>query len=267
MLSFFISVATGLLAGWLGLALVAFFLADRLLFPAPPPSYGTSPEIRFLPLPGGGRIATHYLPNPRARHVILLSHGNAEDIGHLLPFLDALHKQGFAVLAYDYPGYGLSDGRPSESGCLAAVEAAYQHLTEDLLIPPARVIAFGRSVGSGPSIFLASRHPIGGLVLQAPFTSAFRVVTRVPLLPWDKFNNLRRIPQVRCPILFIHGTEDEVVPFSHSQTLLSRARAPASFLWVQGARHNDLQAVAGPLFWQTVSRFSRDLPIISPPLP
>src|SRR5215467_15450253 len=86
--------------------------------------------------------------------------------------------------------------------------AAYEYLTRELKISSDRIIIYGRSVGSGPAVHLAARMPAAGLILQSPFVSAFRVLTRIPLLPFDKFPNYKEIARVRWPVLIIHGTHD-----------------------------------------------------------
>ncbi len=204
----------------------------------------------------GGRIAAVHLPNPGATHTILYSHGNAEDLGHVRPVLEIVRDAGFAVLAYDYRGYGLSDGKPSEAATYRDIDAAWAHLTGRLRVPPQRVILLGRSVGAGPSVDLAARAPVGGLVLESAFVSAFRVVTRVPLLPFDKYRNLDKLARVGCPVLVIHGTADEVVPLWHGQRLFEAAREPKRALWVDGAGHNDLMLVAGRRYARALADFA-----------
>ena len=209
------------------LALVALaLLSDRVIFQPHPSSYRLSdlqqsPDgIRPLTIPSGDvRIAAFYLPNPAARYTLLFSHGNAEDIGDNLPFFRELRRRGFAVFAYDYRGYGESGGVSSESSFYQDAQAAYEYLAGALQTPPERIIVHGRSLGSAAAIDLAARHPVAGLIAEAPFLTAFRVLTRVRLLPWDKFDNASRIGRVRCPVLIIHGRSDGVVPWWHGERL------------------------------------------------
>jgi fermentation-respiration switch protein FrsA (DUF1100 family) len=135
--------------------------------------------------------------------------------------------------------------------------AVYRHAVETLKVPPSRIVLYGRSVGSGPASDLAARVPVGGLVLESAFVSAFRVLTKVPLLPFDRFHNLHHVRQVRAPILVIHGTDDEVIPVSHGRRLYEAAREPKQALWVEGAHHNDVPIVAGPRYWSTLAAFGR----------
>jgi fermentation-respiration switch protein FrsA (DUF1100 family) len=242
--------------GMLALVPGPMLLADRMIFLPPPASYQAGGDVLLLDTADGGRIAALHLPNPAATHTILYSHGNAEDLGHVRPALEIVRSAGFAVLAYDYRGYGLSSGRPSEAATYRDIDAAWSHVTGPLGVPPRRVILLGRSVGAGPSVDLAVRAPVGGLVLESAFVSAFRVVTRVPLLPFDKYRNLDKIAKVDCPVLVIHGTADQIVPLWHGQRLFETAREPKRALWVDGAGHNDLMLVAGERYARALAAFA-----------
>jgi hypothetical protein len=166
-----------------------------------------------------------------------------------------LNGLGFNVLAYDYPGYGESTGDPSEAHTYIAAQAAYDYLTAELRTPPECIFLYGRSLGGGPSVELARLNPVGGLILEGAFTSAFRVKTRWPLLPWDKFENLKKLKELRCPVLVIHGTEDETVPFWHGEVLYHSAPGEKMKLWVEGGGHNDTIKVAGPAYANILVEF------------
>src|SRR4051812_48869219 len=178
------------LFGHLALVLVGLFLSDKLIFQPQHASYKDDANVLKLRTSDGKSISAIYLPNPSAKFTILYSHGNAEDIGDLRPWLQQLQAAGFAVFAYDYHGYGTSEGAPSEKNVYADADAAYGYMTGTLHIPPPQIISYGRSVGNGASIDLASREPVGGLIVQSGFTSAFVVLTKVPLVPFDKFRNI-----------------------------------------------------------------------------
>ena len=235
----------------------AYFFTDRLIFQPPAASYEDSRESIKLTSPQGVQISAIYLPNQGATYTILYSHGNAEDLGNIRWMLEDLQKMGFAVFAYDYRGYGMSEGKPTEQGAYADINAAYDYLTQKLGVPPARIIIYGRSVGSGPSVDLASRVKAAGLILENPFLSAFRVVTRIPIVPFDKFSNIDKIQRVRCTVLVMHGTGDEVIPFWHGQQLFAAANEPKRFLWVEGAGHNDVMEVAGEQYAKALREFAQ----------
>lgn len=240
---------------YIGVGIWAYFGTDGLIFLPPPASYSRTNELIQLQAKNGERITALYLANPESQYTILYSHGNAEDIGQTTFHLQQLREVGFSVLVYDYPGYGTSTGKPTVKGAYRAINAAYTHLTRDLNIPPHQIIVYGRSVGGGPSVDLASRQPVGGLILESSFVSIFRVVTRVPMFPFDKFPNLANIRKVNCPVLIMHGDRDRVIPFWHGEKLYAKANEPKMSFWVEGADHNNVLDVAGQRYQQTLEKF------------
>ena len=194
----------------------------------------------------GVKVAAIVLGPERGKKAILRCHGNAEDAANSLFALRYLARRGFTVACVDYPGYGLSDGSPDEDGCYRNVHRLYDWLVEARGFKPEDIVVDGFSVGSGPATELAATKPVGGLVLEAPFLSAPRVVTRIRLLPVDPFPNLKMIKDVKCPVLVIHGTKDSVIPHRHGKELFELANEPKHFIPVQGADHNDLIFKMGP---------------------
>lgn len=244
---------------YLSLAIYALFFSDGAIFLPHPSSYRDAPDIRKIKSANGNTISALYLPNPSAAFTLLVSHGNAEDLGDDREWLEDLRRAGFSVLAYDYQGYGTSQGKPTERTAYEDELAAYQYLTRDLQTSPDHIIIYGRSVGSGPAVHLAARKPAAALILQSPFLSAFRVLTRVPLLPFDKFPNYKEIARVHCPVLIIHGSDDSVIPLWHGQRLFDAANQPKQIMVVPGADHNDLNYVAGASYFQTLQAFRTSL--------
>ncbi|MEM8867305.1 MAG: alpha/beta hydrolase [Verrucomicrobiota bacterium] len=248
-----------LLIIYLGFNSYAFAFSDRILFPHVPPSYVKTEAIFFLQSRDGEQIAATYLPAKHSEQLLLYSHGNGEDIGHGLPLYQAFQSKGLSVLAYDYPGYGLSSGRASEKGVYASIEAAYRYARGELGYDASQIILYGRSVGSGPTCWMAEQETFAGIILDGAFTSAFRVVTGRKIVPWDKFDNLKRLHSIRSPVLLIHGTKDNVVPFSHAQKNYAAIQSPKQKLWIEGAKHNDHIRIAGERYWNTVMTFTKAL--------
>lgn len=244
---------------YVGLVLLMRFSSESLIFLPHPASYKDNADIVKVSSANGNKISALYLPNPSAKFTVLVSHGNAEDLGDDRYWLEDLREAGFSVLAYDYQGYGTSPGRPGEKVLYEDEAAAYDFLTVHLKVPPERIILLGRSVGSGPAVHLAARRPVAGLVLQSPFLSAFRVLTRIPLLPFDRFPNYKDIRRVHCPVLIVHGTRDSVVSPWHGSKLYELANQPKQLLWVEGAGHNDLEMVAGKKYLETIKDFASSL--------
>lgn len=239
-----------------GCAVLARLLAGRALY-HPEVASGRAPEgAQMIQGADGSTVAVLHLPNPTTRFTIWLFHGNAEDLGDLAPGLQAWREAGFAVFAHDYPGYGASSGRPTEANVYAASRVARRYLREQLKVPANRTILYGRSLGGGPAVQMAIEEKVAGLVLQSAFTSVYRVVTRWSVLPFDMFENERKLPQVPCPVLVMHGRNDEVIPFVHGEALHAAAPGPKTAFFVPGAGHNDFSEVAGPRYGEVLREFA-----------
>ncbi len=243
-----------LLLAWLAVALMAALFANALIFPVPPRSYRDDSLVIKLDVEGAGKISAVLLRHPGTRRTILYSHGNGEDLGHIMPRLKVLRDMGYNVFAYDYPGYGTSEGSPDETNVYASAEAAFQYLTRRLRLQPGELILYGRSLGAAPSIWLAARHDVQGLVTESAFVSAFRVPLPFRLLWWDRFDNASLLPQVRVPALIIHGTRDRVVPFGHAKELLNESPPGSLFLFVD-AGHNDIVESSGEIYAATLQNY------------
>jgi len=245
---------------YLLLAMFAVFYADRMIFLPPPPSYGPDePDLVLFDTGAGETIAAIHHPASPGNPTLLFSHGNAEDIGQLRGLFDFWKNEGLGVLAYDYPGYGLSTGEPGEAAANRAARAAWDFLTKENVVPAGRIVIVGRSVGSGPACALAAEVDARGLVLISPFTSAYAVRVPTWLFPRDRFRNLRLMPSIREPLLVIHGENDTIIPPSHGEKL--HAASPAEIKhWhpVPGAGHNDLFLIGHDLP-DVISTFSRNL--------
>jgi fermentation-respiration switch protein FrsA (DUF1100 family) len=230
---------------YIALVLFAVFLSESMIFQPHPSSYRDTAEVLKITTSNGNKISAVYLPNPSAKFTLLVSHGNAEDIGDDRYWLEELRRAGFSVFAFDYEGYGTSQGKATEKSVYQDEAAAYDYLAINLKTPPDHIVIFGRSVGSAPATYIAARRPAAGLILQSPFVSAFRVLTRVPLLPFDKFPNYKNIRHVHCPVLIMHSHGDTVIAAWHGRKLFDLANEPKQFFWTQTADHNDMEMAAG----------------------
>ncbi|KAH0643413.1 hypothetical protein KY289_034387 [Solanum tuberosum] len=160
---------------------------------------------------------------------LLYSHGNAADIGQMFQFFVELSDRlRVNVMGYDYAGYGRSNGEPSEQNTYADIEAVYKCLKEIYEVKEEDIILYGQSIGSGPTLELATKLPqIRGVILQSAILSGLRVMYRIKYSLWlDIYKNIDKIPYVTCPVLVIHiynscdgvglqGTEDDIVDISH----------------------------------------------------
>ncbi|CAG9581664.1 unnamed protein product [Danaus chrysippus] len=181
----------------------------------------------------GNRIACLFVRcSPNARFTILFSHGNAVDLGQMSSFYLGLGTRiNCNIFSYDYSGYGVSGGKPSEKNLYADIDAAWQALRTRYGISPENIILYGQSIGTA---------------CESLFPNTKRT--------WffDAFPSIDKIPKVTSPVLVIHGTEDEVIDFSHGLAIYERCPRAVEPLWVEGAGHNDVE-----LFNQYLERLKR----------
>ena len=205
-----------------------------------------NPDHLYLHSKSGGKLPVLFINN-NAKYTMIFSHGNAEDIYLVQQWLVQyfLKEVDVNAVVYEYTGFGEANGTiPVESSLYEDIETVYLYLTEMINIPPEQIILFGRSIGSGPSCFLAEKYKVAGLILHAPLMSAFRVIC--PNLRWtlplDKFPNIDRIKNVDCPTYIVHGLRDEIVPISHGHALYEAA-ANKTFppYFVELAGHNNIE--------------------------
>lgn len=225
---------------YLLLLVAVIFFADQLIFF--PPSAGYSEDLdgfQYLMNDKDEQVAIIYKKAANNMPTLLWSHGNAEDINLAQSYMDYLSENGYGYLVYDYPGYGLSDGSPSESGCYRNIQAAWTHLTDTLAIPEKDIFIIGQSVGSGPSVWLAEMHKAAGLVLFSPLKSINRVPFTINPFPYDRFPNIDRIANVSSPLLVIHGDQDTVIDQSHGKALYEKHLGEKTFHSAKGVGHND----------------------------
>jgi pimeloyl-ACP methyl ester carboxylesterase len=209
---------------------------STLLFQPPEqPTHLSSRKYFWLTTSKGSKIPAFFIQQNHARYTLLYSHGNAEDLGMIYDYLVQLSQLLYVnIFAYDYSGYGMGSRRkdniakgiePSEQNCYADIEAAFQHLMQVEMINLSQLILYGRSVGSGPSCYLAQKlnvkrdefefefkgDNVAGLILHSPFLSVCRVVVDMGLeMSYDYFPNVSRIKDVGCPTFILHGSKDEV---------------------------------------------------------
>ena len=247
----------GLAAVYLTMLLLLWAYQEHLTFPAPrgslpdpQPLLGAGERIE-LAMQDGTRLVGWYLP-PTVKHgpgrpswpALLWFYGNGETIGAIWPVLRDFRPPGAALLVVDYPGYGASGGRPGEAGIYEAGALAYEALVSRPGVDPRRIYVYGRSLGSAVATRIAAEHPVAGLILESPFTSARGMAAHLyrifPLfLVRLRLDNLASVRRVRCPVLVFHGTADRLVPISMGRQVAAAAPGPAEFVMIEGAGHNE----------------------------
>lgn len=207
-----------------------------------------------------------YVPASNPRGTILFCHGNAGNISDRLDYLGIFQRLGLSTFIFDYRGFGLSAGRPSEAGTYLDSEAAWDFLVNRKGISPKRLILYGESLGGAVAARLAAKEPAGALILASAFTTLPDLASRLyPLFPVRalsrfSYDTLASVRRVACPILVIHSPEDEVVPFSQGRELYNAASSPKDLLTIKGD-HNNGFILSGEIYTQGIDRFiSKYLP-------
>jgi fermentation-respiration switch protein FrsA (DUF1100 family) len=205
--------------------------------------------------------------SPRARFVVLLCHGNGGNISHRVDMSETLRSIGLNVLSFDYRGYGLSEGRPSEEGTYLDAQAAYAWARAKGF-QPSGILAYGESLGGGVASELCRRETVGGLILQSTFTSIADIGAEFyPWLPvkWlnrIRYDTLNRLPEIRVPVLLMHSRSDGLVGFKHCERNLQAANEPKFFCELQGDHNDPLQDEAG--FVHGIEQFLNTLEAAAP---
>jgi fermentation-respiration switch protein FrsA (DUF1100 family) len=211
----------------------------------------------------GVKLHGWWIPGDDPRVVTLHLHGNGGNITHRAYHAERIVDAGSALLLLDYRGYGRSSGSAREAGLYRDAEAAYDHLIAKGWRPE-QIVVHGESLGSAVAVDLASRRKTGGVILEAPFTSAKAVAGRVlpfvgSWLIWG-FDPKSKIERINAPLLIIHGDRDEVIDYKFGRELFEAAREPKEFWTIQGAGHNDIPFIAGGRYREKLAAFYRNVP-------
>ncbi|KAG6481000.1 hypothetical protein ZIOFF_057591 [Zingiber officinale] len=287
--------------------------AKFAFFPPSPPSYAVIADegsghlsipgiavagrddvhILRLPTRRGNEIVAVYLRHSQATATLLYSHGNAADIGQMFDlFVELSVHLRVSLIGYDYSGYGQSTGKPSEYNTYADIDAVYNCLKEQYGVADEDLILYGQSVGSGPTLELASRlQKLRAVVLHSAILSGLRVLYPVKHTFWfDIYKNIDKIGLINCPVLAIHncdnskklsyqydmlsflnvfggsrkitialftsfwkGTADEVVDWLHGKQLWELSKNKYDPLWIDGGGHCNLELY--PEFIEHLKKF------------
>lgn len=259
--------------GWLlallaGFMLLRWFEHHQVYFPArrlvaSPADLGWPAEEVWFTAGDGTRLNGWFFPadvnSPRARLAVLLCHGNGGNISHRLDHYRAILQTGVSLFAFDYRGYGWSDGRPGEQGTYQDAQAAYQWLRQKGF-DGANIIALGESLGGGVATELAVREPLGGLILQSTFTSVPDVGAEIfPFLPVRLLCSIQyevcgKLPGLKIPVMVMHSPDDTLIRYRHGQKNFAAANEPKLF-WELAGDHNDTLLAGEPNYIEGLRRF------------
>ncbi len=246
LLRWLIIIAVGY-GGLVGLMYV--FQRAMMYFPDPtrtPPAAAGLPQAGEVVLTAsdGEKLVAWHVPPRGDRPVLVYFHGNGGALNLRAPRFHHVVADGTGLVALSYRGYGGSTGRPSEQGLIRDAQAAYDFAAARY--PPGRIVLWGESLGTAVAVALAATHEVGGMILEAPFTSAADVgAAAYPFVPvrWlikDPFRSDLRIAKVTAPILMMHSARDRVVPIRFGERLFALANEPKRFVRFADGGHDDL---------------------------
>lgn len=204
-----------------------------------------------------------FIPSKTALATLIFCHGNAGNISHRMEKIKIFNELNLDVLIFDYRGYGISKGRPSEKGLYLDAEGAYNYLVNKKRVPPVKTIVYGESLGSAVALDLAGKHEVGGIIIEGGFTSVKDMARRIfPFIPAfiyaSRFDSLDKIRDVKAPKLIFHSIDDEIIPFKFGKELFIAAAEPKEFVELRGG-HNDAFLTSKEIFIREIDSFVNGL--------
>jgi hypothetical protein len=216
----------------------------------------------------GDKLHGWYFYLPHSRYTILLSHGNGGNIGARKDTVSVLLSSGVSVMIYDYRGYGISQGVPSVEGVCEDSLAAYDYLNKTRGVPAENIVLYGESLGCAVTTHLSTQRPSGGIILQSGFASLSRIASEIfpllavypgRLLADPPLDNVAIMKRPHPPLLVVHGSDDDVIPFDHAKTVFAAAAEPKRFVELQSCGHNDICQVAPGQYRHALTEFFHSL--------
>ncbi len=267
-----VTIALGLAAALVVLAALVRVLEPRFAFfpmageSVTPHEFGVDYEQVALGTGDGERLRGWSLAGPTTRARILYFHGNGGNLSVWAPIVAGVARRGYAVFAFDYRGYGLSTGRPTEKGMYRDVDAVVERFWRDSSrgVP---VVYWGRSLGVAMAAYAATVRAPDGLILESGFPDARSLIRTSPLLAFLAVFSTYRFPCAQflrrlggpVPVLVMHGDNDHVVSITHGRALFDAVEEPKRFVTIPGGDHNDLAPSAPDMYWKAVGGFVESL--------
>lgn len=240
------------LSAYLLMVLLMMWFETPLIFPTwqiPPGDWNPTgfvfEDVVFY-AEDGTQLNGWYFPHADSKVYVLYCHGNGENLAHMGAYMDALREQyGVTIFAFDYRGYGKSEGKPHEAGILADGRAAQAWLAARAEVQPEQVVLWGRSIGAAVAVQVAADMGARAMILERTFTSLPDVAAYhyswlpVRRLMRNRFDSLSRIGAFDGPLLQSHGTADEIVPYALGKELFDAAASDnKQFISMPGVTHN-----------------------------
>lgn len=249
-------ISLSLAVGWMA---YIYLNQEKLLYPAPQtPLPDPLPDgIEKIELAHGYALflkASTDAPGP----LMIFTHGNGETAYFWKDEFETLRQAGISVLLVEYPGYAGAQGSPNREAIVGGVLSAFDSMVQRPEVDAGKVIAYGRSIGSGAATLLAAQRPLAALCLEAPFSSLARLVREKgypPFLLKDRYDNEAIVRTLQIPVFLYHGRRDPLIPIAHSETLAKAGRDVT--LVEENCGHNDC-----PRPWAAMLQFLSGVPAL-----
>jgi fermentation-respiration switch protein FrsA (DUF1100 family) len=215
---------------------------------------------RFIEVERRVKLECFYLPCTTSKKLLIYFHGNAGNIAQRIPTLIDLWRMNVSVLGVGYRGYGASSGRPSERGVYKDGEAAFNYGRDTLGFGEENIFLFGRSIGSTVAVATARERNLAGVILITPLSTGNEYARAhgwgpLSFLSGNCFDNISKAAMLKSPVLIIHGTDDEVVPYRLGKRLFDAIATEKKLVTIDKGLHNTLEHTDPALFWTSISRF------------
>lgn len=227
---------------------------------------GIDAQDVFFQASDGTRLHAWHFRQKDSKHTVLLSHGNTGNISGRPHLIESILKTGASLFAYDYRGYGRSQGRPSVEGVIDDACSAFDYIARE--DSGKKLVLYGESLGAAISCQLSVKRKVSGLILQSGFSSLTKISRHhIPLMhvypavlfPQPLLDNLAVLKNPHPPLLVVHGHKDTVVPFSHGKELFESAVSKKFFLDFPEAEHSDIPIVAQSRFVAAMHEFMNEI--------
>lgn len=253
-------------AGYILLLVMLYFLQSKMMYypareiGATPRNIGLEFEDVYFRLDSGDKMHGWHIPENTSEYTLLFFHGNAGNMSGRLDTIRLFHGLGLNVFIVDYPGYGNSEGSPTEESTYKCGQEAYHYLVKQRRTPPEKIIVMGRSLGGPVAAQLAATNRTGGLILESTFTSASDLAVELyPVFPVKQimrysYPTTKYLQQVSVPVMVTHSIDDEVVPFHHGEEIFKAAGEPKTFFRMRG-RHGAGHLESGAAYKEAIEQF------------
>ena len=271
MLKLTVELVVGAFVSFLALAVLVRVLEPRLAFfpvageTVTPRELGIEHKPLLAVTADNERLRGWVLPQPTPRAQVVYFHGNGGNLSIWAPILVGIARRGYSVVAYDYRGYGLSTGRPTEGGLYRDVDVVVEQFWKGLR-PKTPIVYWGRSLGTAMAAYAATVRAPDGLILESGFPDARSLVRSMPppltfltLFSTYRFPVVEFLRRVTVPVLVMHGDDDQVIPIAQGRALFERVSGRKQFLTIRGGDHNDLAPPDPRTYWQAVDAFTDSL--------